>query len=98
MPCLRTSLGYSCTQQGYFNSLTFKEEKEKFTVKKSLKSMLTADLSFKGFLILIAQKLVFSVDDAFFEPKVLKNSLSSFYYFFIAVEGRSKNSLSLFFF
>ena len=76
---------------GYFNSFTFKEEKEKFTVKKSLKSTLTADLSFKGLLILIAPKLVFSVADAFFEPKVLKNSLSSFYHFFIAVEGRSKN-------
>ena len=76
---------------GYFNSFTFKEEKEKFAVKKSLKSTFTADLSFKGFLILIAPKLVFSVADAFFEPKVLKNSLSSFYRFFIAVEGRSKN-------
>ena len=82
----------------YFNSFTFKEEKEQFTPKKSGKSTLTADLSFNALLILIAPKLVFAVADAFFEPEVVKNSLSSFYHCFITVEGRSKNSLSLFFF
>ena len=41
---------------------------------------------------------MFAVADAFFEPEVVKNSLSSFYHCFITVEGRSKNSLSLFFF
>ena len=81
----------------YFNSFTCKEEREKFTPKKSGKSTLTADLSFNAPLILIAPKLVFGVADAFFKPEVVKNSLSSFYHCFIAVEGRSKNSLSLFF-
>ena len=81
----------------YFNSFTCKEEREKFTPKKPGKSMLTADLSFNAPLILIAPKLVFAVADAFFKPEVVKNSLSSFYHCFIAVEGRSKNSLSLVF-
>ena len=81
----------------YFNSFTCKEEREKFTRKKSGKSTLTADLSFNAPLILIAPKLVFAVADAFFKPEIVKNSLSSFYHCFIAVEGRSKNSLSLFF-
>ena len=71
--------------------------KKKIPPKKSGKSTLTADLSFNAPLILIAPKLVFAVADAFFKPEVVKNSLSSFYHCFIAVEGRSKNSLSLFF-
>ena len=53
---------------------------------------------FNALLILVAPKLVFAVANAFFEPEFLKNSISSFYHFFIAVEGRSKISLSLFFF
>ena len=72
----------------YFNSFAFKEEREKFTPKKSGKSTLTADLSVNALLILIAPKLVFAVGDALFKPEVVKNS---------AVEGRSNNSLSQFF-
>ena len=78
-------------------SILSQEEREKFKPQKSGKSTLVADLSFNALLILIAPKLVYAVANAFFKPEIVKNSLSSFYHCFIAVEGRSKNSLNLFF-
>ena len=67
------------------------------TQKNLLNQRLKRISLLNALLILIAPKLVFAAANAFFEPEDVKKFIRFLLPLF-AVEGRSKNSLSLFFF